>query len=145
MEFMAIEVFKILNKTSQPVLSNLVQKMSSSYNFSYSNTLQVPTVKTSSFGYSSMRYLCYGTDFQMILENVQILINLRVLFFHGGSVVVVLLFNVLPIVCGLMCLSLFWYVLLCVISSLAIIFKRKRELAALLLLSYGCLETVNVL
>ena len=81
----------------------------------------------------------------MILENVQILINLRVLFFHGGSVVVVLLFNVLPIVCGVMCLSLFWYALLCVISSLAIIFKSKRELAALLLLSYGCLEAVNVL
>ena len=62
----------------------------------------------------------------MILENVQILINLRVLFVHGVSVVVDLLLNVLPIVCGVMCLSLFWYALLCVISSLAIILRRKK-------------------
>ena len=40
-------------------------------------------------------------------------------------------------------LSLFWYVLVCVLSSFAIILKRKRELVALLLLSYGCLATVN--
>ena len=46
---------------------------------------------------------------------------------------------------GVLCLSLFWYALLCVLSSFAIILKRKRELAALLLLSYGCLVTVIVL
>ena len=44
-----------------------------------------------------------------------------------------------------MCLSLFWCALLCVLSSFATILKRKRELFALLLLSYGCLVTVNVL
>ena len=43
---------------------------------------------------------------------------------------------------GALCLSLFWYALLCVLSSFAIILKRKRELVALLLLSYGCLVTV---
>ena len=32
-----------------------------------------------------------------------------------------------------------------VISSFAIILTRKRELVALLLLSFGCLVTVNVL
>ena len=53
--------------------------------------------------------------------------------------------NVIPIVVGVLCLSLFWYALLCVISSFAIILKRKRELVALLLLSYGYLVTVNVL
>ena len=42
-------------------------------------------------------------------------------------------------------LSLFCYALLCVLSSFAIILKRKRELVALLLLSYRCLVTVNVL
>ena len=31
----------------------------------------------------------------------------------------------------------------CVLSSFAIILKRKRELFALLLLSYGCLVTVH--
>ena len=41
-----------------------------------------------------------------------------------------------------LCLSLFCYALLCVLSMLAIILKRKRELVALLLLSYGSLVTV---
>ena len=46
---------------------------------------------------------------------------------------------------GALCLSLFCYALLCVLSSFAIILKRKRELVALLLLPNGCLVTVNVL
>ena len=46
---------------------------------------------------------------------------------------------------GVLCLSLVWYALLCVHSSFVIIFTRKRELVALLLLSFGCLVTVNVL
>ena len=37
------------------------------------------------------------------------------------------------------------YALLYVLSSFAIILTRKRELVALLLLSFGCLVTVNVL
>ena len=45
---------------------------------------------------------------------------------------------------GVLCLSLFWYALLCILSSFAITLKRKRELVALLL-SYRCLVTVNVL
>ena len=44
-----------------------------------------------------------------------------------------------------MCLSLFCYALLCVHSSFAIILKRKRKLVALLLLSYRCIVTINVL
>ena len=46
---------------------------------------------------------------------------------------------------GVLCLSLFCCALLCVPSSFEIILKRKRELVAFLLLSYGCLVTVNVL
>ena len=46
---------------------------------------------------------------------------------------------------GVLCLSLFWHALLCYLSSFAIILKRKRELVALLLFTYGCLATVNVL
>ena len=46
-----------------------------------------------------------------------------------------------PFLCFIMvCLSLLWYALLCVVSS----FARGRE-SRLLLLSYGCLVTVNVL
>lgn len=56
MRTMAIEVFKILHDLCPPVLSNLVQKRESSYSFRYSNILQVPTVRTSTFGKSSFRY-----------------------------------------------------------------------------------------
>ena len=42
-------------------------------------------------------------------------------------------------------LYLFCCALLCVLSSFAITLKRKRELVALLLLSYGCIVSVNVL
>ena len=42
-------------------------------------------------------------------------------------------------------LCLFCYALPCVHSSFAIILKRKRKLDALLLLSYRCVVTVNVL
>ena len=45
---------------------------------------------------------------------------------------------------GVLCLSLFWYGLFCALPSFAIILKRKRELVALLLLSYGYLVTVKV-
>ena len=40
---------------------------------------------------------------------------------------------------------LFLYALLYVPFSFAIILKRKRELVAVLLMSFGCLVTVNVL
>ena len=46
---------------------------------------------------------------------------------------------------GVLCLSLFCYALLCVHSSFVIILKRERKLVALLLLSYICIVTVNVL
>ena len=46
---------------------------------------------------------------------------------------------------GVLCWSFFWYSLLNVFSSVAIILTRKRELVALLLLSFDCLVTVNVL
>ena len=51
----------------------------------------------------------------------------------------------LPLFVGVLCSSLFWYALLYVLSNFAIILTRKRELIALLLLSSGCLVTVNVL
>ena len=60
-------------------------------------------------------------------------------------VAVDLLFYVPPIVCGFLCLSLLRYALMCVLSSFVIILTRKRELVALLLLSFGCLVTVIVL
>ena len=46
---------------------------------------------------------------------------------------------------GVLCLSLFCYALLCVHSSFGIILKKKRKLVVLLLLSYRCIITINVL
>ena len=46
---------------------------------------------------------------------------------------------------GVLCLSLFCYALLCILSSFTIILKRKRELVVLLLLSNECLVNVNIM
>ena len=50
-----------------------------------------------------------------------------------------------PFIVRVLCLYLFCYVLLCVHTSFAIILKRKRKLVALLLLSYRCIVTLNIL
>ena len=50
-----------------------------------------------------------------------------------------------PLFVGVLCLYLFCYALLCVHSSFEIILKRKRKLVTLLLLSYICIVTINVL
>ena len=50
-----------------------------------------------------------------------------------------------PLFVGDLCLSLICFALLYVHSSFAIILRRKRKLAVLLLLSYRCFATVYVL
>ena len=50
-----------------------------------------------------------------------------------------------PLFVGVLCLPLFYYALLCVHSSFAIILKKKRKLVVLLFLSYRCIVTMNVL
>ena len=50
-----------------------------------------------------------------------------------------------PLFVRILCLSLFYYALLCVLSSFANILKRMKELAAFLILSYGRHIAVNVL
>ena len=50
-----------------------------------------------------------------------------------------------PLFVGVLCLSLFCYALLCVHSGFVIILKSMRKLVALLLLSYRCIDTINVL
>ena len=54
-------------------------------------------------------------------------------------------FMYLPLFVGVLCRSLIWYSLLFVLSSFAIILTMKRELVALLILSFRCLVTVNAL
>ena len=50
-----------------------------------------------------------------------------------------------PLFVGVLCLSLFCIALLCVHFSFAMILKRKRKLVGLLLLSYRCNVTRNIL
>ena len=50
-----------------------------------------------------------------------------------------------PLFVGVLCLTFFCYALFSVHSSFAIILKKKEELVYLLLLSYICIVTVNVL
>ena len=64
-------------------------------------------------------------------------------FKGGGSVVVTLFLRPLIVCGGSVLVTSFWYSLLCVLSSFAIILMKKRELIAFLLLSFGCLVTVN--
>ena len=76
---MSIEVFKFLHGLCPHVLSYLVQKRESSYNFRYSNILQVPTVRTSTLtrGLLGGQHQYYGTHSLMILGNILILTSLR--------------------------------------------------------------------
>ena len=53
----------------------------------------------------------------------------------------IVLCSYLPLFVAVLCWSFFWYALLCDHSS----FAKKRELVALLLLSFGYRVTVNVL
>ena len=75
------------------------------------------------------------------------LLDLSLLQFSKAAVLLLLTCYLVcfPLVVGVLCVSLFCCALLCVLSKFAIILKRKREQVALLLLSYGCLVTINVL
>ena len=53
---MALETFKIFNAIAPPCLSNIVKLRENTYNFRYSNILQVPSVKTTTYGKNSFRY-----------------------------------------------------------------------------------------
>ena len=53
---MAMETFRILHNLSSPCLSNLVKINENSYNFRYSNILQIPAVRTTTYGKNSFMY-----------------------------------------------------------------------------------------
>ena len=56
MRNMAMETFRILNELAPPVLSDILVKKETSYNFRYSDILQVPQVKSTRQGKNSFRY-----------------------------------------------------------------------------------------
>ena len=57
----AIETFKIINKETPQYLHDLVTLKNNKYNFRYSNTAQIPTVKTTRYGLNSFRYYASKT------------------------------------------------------------------------------------
>ena len=56
MRTMAIECFKILNKISPPCLHDLVVLKDCKYNFRYSNIVDIPRVRTTTYGKNSFKY-----------------------------------------------------------------------------------------
>ena len=56
MRTMAIECFKILNKLSPSCLHDLVVFKDCKYNFRYSNIVDIPRVRTSTYGKNSFKY-----------------------------------------------------------------------------------------
>ena len=56
MRTMAIECFKILNKLSPSCLHDLVVFIDCKYNFRYSNIVDIPRMRTSTYGKNSFKY-----------------------------------------------------------------------------------------
>ena len=59
--YIAIETFKIINKETPQYLHDLVTLKNNKYNFRYSNTAHIPTVKTTRYGLNSFRYYASKT------------------------------------------------------------------------------------
>lgn len=52
----AIETFKIINKQTPSYLHDLINIKKHNYSFRYSNTAEIPQVRTSRYGIKSFRY-----------------------------------------------------------------------------------------
>ena len=56
MRTMALETFKILNKSSPEFIQNIITIKENSYNFRYQNTVDVPRPRTTRYGKRSFSY-----------------------------------------------------------------------------------------
>ena len=56
MRTMALETFKILNKSSPEFIQNIITIKDNSYNFRYQNTVDVPRPRTTRYGKKSFSY-----------------------------------------------------------------------------------------
>ena len=68
---MAIECFKIIHDLSPPCLSNLVSRRESTYSFRYTNILDIPRVRTVTYGKknpSNSQLHFFGTNYLNISE-----------------------------------------------------------------------------
>ena len=57
MRTMSIECFKILSKLSPTCLHDLVVLKDCKYNFRYSNIIEIPRVRTTTYGKNSFKYI----------------------------------------------------------------------------------------
>ena len=103
MRTMALECFKILYKLSPPCLNDLVVLKNSKYSFRYSNIVEIPRVKTTTYGKNSFKIqlLFYGMTYLMILEKLPILTNLKTFYYLGmemnANVIHVNNFNIIKV------------------------------------------------
>ena len=75
----ALETFKIINKNCPSYLYDLINIKKHQYYFRYSNTTELPQVRTIRWGINSFRYTAsnYGMNCQNIFEMKQMLINFQ--------------------------------------------------------------------
>ena len=56
LRIITIETFKILHKSSPVILQDLINIKNHSYNFRYTNTADIPTMRNTRYGLKSLRY-----------------------------------------------------------------------------------------
>ena len=85
MRTMALESFKILYKLSPPCLNDLVVLKNSKYSFRYSNILEIPRVKTTTYGKNSFKYTAavLWNDLPDDFRKMPILTNLKTFYYLG--------------------------------------------------------------
>jgi hypothetical protein len=74
---MALECFKILYKLSPPCLNDLVVLKNSKYSFRYSNIVEIPRVKTTTYGKNSHLHSFPFQDNKMFLNWLKLAIFLK--------------------------------------------------------------------
>jgi hypothetical protein len=74
-----------LYKLSPPCLNDLVVLKNSKYSFRYSNIVEIPRVKTTTYDKNSFKYITavLWKTYLMILEKLPILNNLKTFYYLG--------------------------------------------------------------
>jgi hypothetical protein len=67
---MALDCFKILYKLSPPCLNDLVVLKNSKYSFRYSNIVEIPRVKTTTYGKNSFTAAVLWNDLSDDLKKI---------------------------------------------------------------------------
>ena len=79
---MALECFKILYKLSPPCLNDLVVLKNSKYSFRYSNIVEIPRVKTTTYGKNSFKYTA-AVLWNDLPDDFRKIANLKTFYYLG--------------------------------------------------------------